>query len=104
MDFDVVLVGTDINAYYMARNFHEAYSIKPHVVGTVPMALTNIVDFHVEKDLLNKKVFVDTLVDLAKKIDKKKIILIGCNDEYISLIIENSKVLSKYYLFNYYDF
>lgn len=101
MDFDVVLVGTDINAYYMARNFHEAYSIKSHVVGTVPMALTNIVDFMVVKDLLDKDVFVNTLVDLAKKIDKKKIILIGCNDEYISLIIENSKVLSKYYLFNY---
>lgn len=101
MDFDVVLVGTDINAYYMARNFHEAYSVKPHVVGTVPMALTNIVDFMVVNDLLDSKVFVETLVNMAKKIDKKKIILIGCNDEYISLIIENSKVLSKYYLFNY---
>ena len=104
MDFDVVLIGTDINAYYMARNFHEEYGINSHVIGRVPMlftSLSSIVDITMVEDLLDNKVFVDTLIDMAKKINKKKIILIGCNDEYVSLIIKNSKELSKYYLFNY---
>ena len=104
MDFDVVLIGTDINAYYMARNFHEAYGIKSHIIGRVPMlftSLSSIVDITIEKGLLDKKIFVNTLVNMAKKINMKKIILIGCNDEYVSMIIENSKELSKYYLFNY---
>ena len=93
MDFDVVLIGTDINAYYMARNFHEEYGINSHVIGRVPMlftSLSSIVDITMVEDLLDNKVFVDTLIDMAKKINKKKIILIGCNDEYVSLIIASN--------------
>lgn len=105
-DFDVVLIGTDINTYYMARNFHEAYNICPHVIGRVPMlftSLSKIIDLTIEEKLLDSNVFVNTLINMAKEINHKKIILIGCNDEYVSLIIENREVLSKYYLFNYTD-
>lgn len=104
MDFDVVLIGSDINAYYMARNFHEAYNIKPYVVGRVPMnftSLSNILNLKIVKNLIEGDTFVETLINLAKEINKKKIILIGCNDDYVSLIIKNRKKLSKYYLFNY---
>ena len=104
MDFDVVLIGTDINAYYMARNFHEAYNIKPYVVGRVPMnftSLSNILKLQIVENLIEGNNFTETLVNLAKKINKEKIILIGCNDDYASLIIENKEILSKYYLFNY---
>lgn len=106
MDFDVVLVGTDINAYYMARNFYEAYNIKPHVVGRVPMkftSLSKILKLTIKEDLLNEEIFVNTLIDLSKKINKEKIILIGCTDDYVSLIIKNKKKLKDYFLFNYVD-
>ena len=105
--FEVVLVGNDINAYYMARNFHEAYNISSYVVGRVPMWVTsvsNIIKLSIVKDLSNDLVFVETLIDLAKKIGKKKIILVGCNDDYVSFIIKNRKKLEKYYLFNYTNF
>jgi len=104
MGFEVVLIGTDINAYYMARNFHEAYNIKPYVVGRVPMlftSLSNILNLQIEKNLIEEDIFVNTLIDLAKKISNKKILLIGCNDDYVSLIIKNKDKLRKYYLFNY---
>lgn len=102
--FEVVLVGTDINAYYMARNFYEEYKIKAHVIGRVPMlftTLSSIIDLTIVPDLINERVFVEELIKLAKKINNKKIILVGCNDDYVSLIIKNSKELKKYYLFNY---
>ena len=66
MDFEVVLIGTDINAYYMARNFHEAYNIKPYVVGRVPMkftSLSNILNLQIVENLIEENVFVDTLID-----------------------------------------
>lgn len=102
--FDVVLVGNDINAYYMARNFHEEYGIIPYVLGRIPMLTTkysNIMNLEIVPNLNKEDVLVDKLVKMAKKINNKKIILIGCNDDYVSLIIRNSKLLSKYYLFNY---
>ena len=55
MDFDVLLIGTDVNAYYMARNFHEEYGIKSYVLGRVPMlftSLSKIVDLTIVPDLL----------------------------------------------------
>ena len=102
--FEVVLVGTDINAYYMARNFHEEYNIKSYVIGRVPMlftSLSNIINLTIVPSLIEEDVFVKELIKLAKKINNKKIILVGCNDDYVSLIIKNRKELSKYYLFNY---
>lgn len=102
----MVLVGTDINAYYMARNFHEEYGISPYVVGRVPMlftSLSEILKLVIVEDLLDEDIFVDSLVGLAKKIKEKKIILVGCNDEYVSLIIKNKEKLKDYFLFNYID-
>lgn len=103
-DFSVVLVGNDANAYYMARNFHEEYGIKCYVLGRISMLFTstsNIIDLRIVPDLNKKEVFLDTVISLAKEINKEKIILLGCNDDYVSLIIKNRKKLEKYYLFNY---
>lgn len=104
MDFEVVLIGTDANAYYMARNFHEAYGKKSYVIGRLPMQFTansKIMNLIIKEDLIKEGKFVKYLVDLAKQINKKNIILVGCNDDYVSLIIENKDELKKYYLFNY---
>lgn len=103
-DFSVVLVGNDANAYYMARNFYEEYGIKCYVLGRISMLFTstsNIIDLRIIKDLNKNDIFLDTVIKLAKEINKKKIILVGCNDDYVSLIVKNRKKLEKYYLFNY---
>lgn len=105
-DFDVLLIGTDANTYYMARNFHEEFGIKPYVIGRVEMcftSLSNIVNLTIVPDLLEPEVFVKTLVDKALEIGNKKIILVGCNDDYVLEIVKNKEELSKYYLFNYPD-
>ena len=38
VDFEVLIVGTDINAYYMARCYHEAYGRKAKLIGKQEMA------------------------------------------------------------------
>ena len=104
----ILIIGTDINAYYMARNFHEEYNIKSHLIGRVSMFFTSlsqiIEDVTIVENLIEDNVFVDTLVSFAKKIKNKKIILIGCNDDYVSLIIKHREILKKYFLFNYTDY
>lgn len=103
--FDVLLVGTDINAYYMARNFHEAYGIISNIIGKVKMnftSISSICNVHIEPDLWDNEVFKMTLSDFGKS-RNKKIILIGTNDTYVRMIVENAEFLSKWYVFNYVD-
>lgn len=106
MDFEVLIIGTDINAYYMARCYHEAYGKKAKLIGKQAMAFTslsNIIDLTIEPNLWDQEVFKKTLETFALEHQGKKIVLIGTNDTYVRLIIENKDFLSKYYVFNYVD-
>ncbi len=103
-DFSVVILGTDINAYYMSRNFHEEYNIKPHLIGKSPMnftKLSNIVTIEYHENLWETKTFCEVMKNYAEKHKNEKIVLIGSNDHYVRLIVENKKLLEKYYIFNY---
>ena len=40
MDFEVLIMGSDANAYYMARCCHEAYNKKAHLIGAYYRAFT----------------------------------------------------------------
>ena len=102
--FKVVILGTDINAYYMSRNFHEAYGIKVHLIGKTAMnftSLSDILTYELHDDLWEETAFVKILKDYALNNPGDKIILIGSNDTYVRLIVENKRVLQKYYIFNY---
>ena len=104
--FNVVILGTDINAYYMSRNFHEEYNIKPHLIGKSPMnftRLSNIVTQEYHKNLWETDTFCEVMKDYGEKHKGENIILIGSNDHYVRLIVENRKLLEKYYIFNYPD-
>ncbi|MBP6884519.1 MAG: carboxylate--amine ligase [Candidatus Pacebacteria bacterium] len=106
-DFIPILVGGDINTYSMARTFHEAYGIKSVVVGRMPLPIIRlssiIEEIIIDEDLLNTKSFVDALKKVAKKFEhrKAKLLLVGTNDFYVRLIIENSIALRDFFTFNY---
>ena len=102
--FNVVILGTDINAYYMSRNFHEAYNIKPHLIGKSPMnftRLSNIVTIEYHEKLWETDTFRKVLKEYGENHKNERTILIGSNDHYVRLIVENKKLLEKYFIFNY---
>ena len=102
----VIILGSDVNAYYMARNFHEQYGIIPHLIARVPMKFTSnskILTIEYNENLNENEVFFDLLIKRAEERKGKKIILVATNDTYLRLVIENKEELEKYYLFNYVD-
>ncbi|MDR2714925.1 MAG: hypothetical protein LBB42_05350 [Coriobacteriales bacterium] len=106
VDFGVLLLGTDINTYYMARNFHEAYGIKPHAIGKVSMGFTqysSIMTCEIVPDLWNAAVMKSVAERYALAHPNKPLILVGTNDTYVRLIVENAEFLRRYFLFNYVD-
>lgn len=104
INFNLVILGTDINAYYMARCYHERYNRKAYIIGKEPMnftKLSNIVSIEYNPNLWDKNEFIKTLINFAQNHKEKPLLLVASNDFYVRLIVENNKELSKYYQFNY---
>ena len=103
MDFEVVILGSDANAYYMARNCYEAYHKKAHIIGKIPMHFTSnskILDICYYEDLHNWETLKKILDDFYQANKDKKILLIPSNDDYVRLIMEHQDYLRKYYYFH----
>src|SRR5690606_20725167 len=102
-----IIIGTDINAYYMAISFLEAYHIHSILVGKQEMGFTSFSTIpernDIHPDLTDEGRFVPILGELAKELSSrnKKLVLVGTNDAYVRLIIENEAALKEYYHFNY---
>ena len=105
MQPNVLIIGTDINAYYMARCYYELYQTKVDLIGRVAMpftSLSKITNVTIIPNLIEPKIFLDTLISYAKDHPSaQKILLIGTNDTYVRLIAEYADTLAQYYLFNY---
>ena len=105
VNFQPVLLGSDINVYGMARSFHEAYGLKSVAIGKgilPPCTASKIVSVEVvEPDLEDDAVFVRTLLDFAKRYEGsgKKLLLVPCGDNYIKLLVRNQDKLRGTYEF-----
>jgi D-aspartate ligase len=105
--FIPIIIGTDMNAYNMAISFHEEYGIKPILVGKEPLSFTSlssiIKTIELNPKLPEKQVFVSFLKKVAAKYAEpgKKMLLIGTNDLYVRMIIENADELKSDFVFNY---
>ena len=103
MDFEVVILGSDANAYYMSRNCYEAYHKKAHVIGKIPMNFTSystILDINYNENLHDWETLKNELDAFYKKNKGKKLLLIPSNDDYVRLIIEHQDYLKKHYCFH----
>lgn len=94
----VLIVGSDANAYYMARCAHEAYGEKPHIISKTPWFFTDYskiftIEYH--DDLWDEAKFVKYINDYAKKYSKYKILLVCCNDTYVEYLAKNQSKLNK---------
>lgn len=111
-DFQIVILGSDINAYSIARCAHEAYGQRVLMLGKDRLGVTNyssIINFQKINHFGDKKVFVETLNELAfspslleKGLgDKAKILLVATSDSWVKLVVENKDILDKKFIFNY---
>ena len=107
LPFLPIIVGTDMNAYNMAISFHEAYGIKPILVGKEPLSFTAMSSItetiELRSGLADAAQFAEILTEIASKYRTpgKTLLLIGTNDLYVRLIIENASVLREHFVFNY---
>lgn len=100
----ILLLGSDINVYYMARCYHELYHVNADVLGKEPMRFTNgsnIINISYNEKLRWKDEFANVLIEYYKNhYNGEKVLLIPCHDVYVRLVVENKEILSKYYVFN----
>lgn len=103
-NFTVLILGSDFNAYYMARCYHELYHKKVDVIAKRNLGVvsySSIVNFMQEPELETNQGFTKILNKYAENCQEEKIILIGTSDELVRLIIENQDKLNKKYTHNY---
>ncbi|MFC7687276.1 ATP-grasp domain-containing protein [Ureibacillus sp. GCM10028918] len=101
-----ILLGSDMNAYGMARAFYEAYGLKPLILGRSHLTATQdsrILHFKEIANLNQQDVFVPALEKIAKQYSDKKLLLLACGDDYAKLIIKNKQELEKYFTVPYID-
>ena len=107
LPFVPIILGADITAYSLARSFHEEYGIKSITLsmtekGYVPNSsfIENRYFPNLEKD----EEAVKRLLEVGKEFEgRKKLILFGCGDWYVRIIIENKEKHAPYYIIPYID-
>ncbi|MGI6752447.1 MAG: ATP-grasp domain-containing protein [Anaerovoracaceae bacterium] len=91
-DFMPLLFASDINVYSVARAFHEKYGIKSHAYGKFasgPCYGSKIMEYKANPKVDEQDVFLELVVEFARVNRDKKILLIGCGDNYVQLISRN---------------
>ncbi len=96
-----VLLGADLNCYNVARAFHMQYGVKSYAFGRYAVSATKysrIVHFTAVPGLDDDPVMLDTLHRFADAHLGEKMILFGCTDDYVAMIIRNREALSDFVL------
>ena len=97
----VLIIGTDINAYYMSRCYHELIGKKADTIGNRAIPYTNISNPIIIENFNNKENFKKALVEYGEKNKDYKTLLIATSDLYVKMVAEEKSLLEKYYVFNY---
>ena len=101
-EFLPIILGSDENAYGIARAFHEKYGI----ISTVctkqvypACRYSKIIDISLIENFDEEKICISNLVKIAeeKLLEYKKLILVPCADYYLEYIAKNRDVIEKYF-------
>jgi D-aspartate ligase len=91
-DFIPLLFAADINVYSVARAFHEQYGLRSKAFGMArsgPCAHSRIIDYTSVRNADDKDVLLGLVNGFAREHADRKIIVIGCGDNYIRSIGAN---------------
>ena len=89
------------HAYSLARAFHEADGIVPLVLSQVDCHMcgdSSILVNRVVPHLERPAVLLSTLANTAERFGNRPLLLLGCGDWYVRLIVENRAVLEKSFI------
>ena len=103
-DFRCLIIGSDINAYYLARCYHEYTGRKADLLATFPFSYTkytNILNIKYIKDLWNEDTFLKEIDKYYNQHKDEKILLVSSNETYGEFIAKNQKDLKNKFYFNY---
>ena len=98
--FKPVVLGIDVGAYSIARTFYEFYGVKTIVVGKYTYWMTSyskITEALIVNDMTEERL-IDFLVELSKEYEDTKLLLFGCSEDYVDIIVRNKEVLDKYFV------
>lgn len=106
-DFLPVLFGNDINVYSVARAFYEEYGIQSRVFGKALMGTcykSKLVKFTEIKDLDTPQTLLNVLCDYAERHSDKKVLAIGCGDNYVKCLACNKGKFPQNVIIPYADY
>lgn len=104
--FVPILLGSDMNAYGMARAFHKEYGIKSLVLGRATLTATansKIISIKEIPNFNKQEVFLPTMLKIANEYKGRKLLLLACGDDYARLIINNKQKLAPLFLLPFID-
>ncbi|MCL2509299.1 MAG: ATP-grasp domain-containing protein [Oscillospiraceae bacterium] len=106
-DFLPVILGGDITAYSLVRSFYEQYQVKSLAVSMSrggPVVMSGLCENLYCPNLESEEALIPTLMEIGEKYGKdKKLIVLGCGDWYVRILIENKDRLSEHYIVPYID-
>lgn len=107
--FRALIIGSDINAYYLARCYHEftgqkadMLALKPR--GEKPFAYTRytkILNIEYIEDFWDEQVFLNEINAYYEAHKDEKILLVSSNETYGEYIAKNQDDLKEKFYFNY---
>ena len=93
-----VLIGGDMNCYSVARAFHEEYQVNSVVFGRYELLDTSnskFIEFHAVPEVDTVACLTETVTNFANQHQDKTCIIMGCTDDYASLLMEVKHNLPK---------
>lgn len=107
-NFLPVILGTDANAYGLARSFNDKYNVKSLAIGSFPLRETRnskIIDVKIVNNLKDENILINTLLELGKEYKQKYdyLILLSCAEWYTDPIVNNLDKLKTYYILPFMD-
>lgn len=108
-DFRCLIIGNDINAYYLARCYHELTGKKADLIGlSIPgeksfayTRYTKILNIKYVEKLWDENIFLNELEEYYEVYKGEKILLVSSNETYGEHIAKNQNKLKKKFYFNY---
>ena len=86
-----VLIGADMNCYTLARAFYEAYGVKSVAFGRWAMGDTmasRLVTVHLVENVDNADTLLQTVTAYAAAHADTTCVVMGCTDDYVSLLMD----------------